>query len=520
MKRLFALFTISLLSVVTLCAQEKVKEERIVSSIFDRPSVSYVLLNRSWSHSNDVIRSFDSFKVGEKYDENKIKTKRIDAGAKGSSAVTSTTVLATVNELNLGKEVISYIFNRQDNGNFDDTIVRERGIYNAKDQDIQNLAAAKVTEQSFEWGEPLVNSAFVVVLDVYETKQSKSNGTTTYEAKCTANVFKLKADKEILYDFYGRGWADVSSSDDERANAKEAYDQMQFDLEYITTVDVTGTTTTSKYSKGSIYDSCVQAYNNAVFKLEKTIPSWRATGDIVSVRPIAAKIGTKESVKNGDRFQTYSYKEDRNGKLKAVKQGMVRATVVANNKGVATGNTKPSYFYQISGFMNVKEGYALEQKNDWKIGAALTVGENPLGTRAGLDFDYLINISKHGFITYGMLNVGASFTQEENLLLDIAGGFGYGMPITRFAEITPSIMVGGLIKPTIEDATNAILSEDDDSESAKFVGYFVDPGVRLALTIQPLSIFVSTGYQLNIPTEPEVELGSGTYVKAGIKWTF
>jgi hypothetical protein len=83
-------------------------------------------------------------------------------------------------------------------------------------------------------------------------------------------------------------------------------------------------------------------------------------------------------------------------------------------------------------------------------------------------------------------------------------------------------MVGGLIKPTLEEAADAILSDSmyDESEAAEFVGYFVDPGVRLAVRIQPLSIFVSTGYQLNISTNETNLLNSGTYIKAGIKWTF
>lgn len=523
MKKLFTLLCLSLFGIATLSAQEKVEQE-IVSSIFDRPSVSYVLLERNWAHSNDVLKFLDTYKVGEKYDENRIPTKQINIAATNGTPVTSSAVLAAVNEKNLGREVMSYIFNRKDNGNFDDSLIKERGLYNAKDRDIQNLAAAKVTEQSFEWGEPLVNSAYIVVLDFYETKQTKSNGKTTYEAKCAANVFKLNADKDVLNDFYLTGWADESSTDAERAKVKAAYDKMQFDLKYITTVDVTGSSTTSQYSTGSMYNSCMLAYDNVVFNLEKQIPSWKATGDIISVRPIAAKIGTKEGVKNGDRFQTYSYREDRNGNLKAVKQGMVRATVVANNKGVATGNTKPSYFYQISGVMNVKEGFALEQKNDLKIGAALTAGTNPLGTRVGLDFDYITNISKGGCITYALVNVGADFKKNNPLLIDVSAGLGYGVPVTRFFEITPSVIVGGLIQPTLEDAADAVLNEEEaeESEGAKFMGYFVEPGVRLAVTIQPLSIFVGTGYQLNFqaPSNTTLSFDHGLCFKAGVKWTF
>lgn len=527
MKKFFTLLSVALLSVVAVSAQEKVKKE-VVSSDYDRPSVSYVLVNRSWSHAKDVQTFFNTLEIGDKYDKNFIKTERIDVSHSAGVAVAQSSVSEVINQQNLGKEVISYLFNRDSNGNFDDSIIRERGLYNATDQDVQNLKGAKVQEQALEWGEPLVNTSYVVVLDVYETTESRDdNGDISYTAKCTAHAYKLSGDKEVLYNFYATGWADEGYTAQEREAAVSAYNDMQFDLVYVTSTNVIGSSTKSKYSDGNMYMACKDAYHDVVYNFEKLISGWRTTISVVSTGPIAAKIGTKESLKNGDRFQTYSYKENRNGELVSVKHGMVRATVVANNKGVATGNTKPSYFYQISGVANVKEGYILKQKNDLKLGTALTVGGYSNGLRVGVDLDYIANIAKHGQIGYGMINFGINFVDEtvaSSSLIDASIGAGYGVPISRFIEVTPLAMIGCYLAP--DDSTSEDFDyytdtyNDDEEDTSKIGAYFVEPGLRLAATFQPLSIFLSMGYQLAVPVSTSVNISSGAFVKFGIKWTF
>lgn len=530
MKKLFMLLCLTVLSIGVLSAQEKVKKE-VVSSTYNRPSVSYVIVDRNWDYASDVRTFFNTLSIGEKYDHNLINTRYLDVPHYTNTATTSTSVTEAVNSNNLGKEVISYLFHRDSKGNFDDSIIRERGLYNATDQDVRNLTGAKVQEQTLEWGEPLVNTSYVVVLDIYETKATTlDNGDISYTAKCAAHAYKLNGDKEVLNNFYTTGWADESYSDAERAAAVAAYNDMKFELVYVTSVNVSGSSTKSQYSDGDIYEACKTAYSNVVYNLEKKIPGWMTTNSVISVNPIAAKIGTKESLKNGDRFQAYSYKEDRNGNLKSVKHGMVRATVIANNRGVASGNTKPSYFYQISGVANIKEGYVLKQKNDLKLGAALTAGMYPNGLRVGADLDYIGNIAKNGQIGYGMVNFGLNFVDEtvaDSFLMDASVGAGYGIPLTRFCEVTPLVMIGAYLQSeevSESDSYNdsyyydSYYEEEDTSDPV--VGYIIEPGIRVAATFQPLSIFLNAGYHLAVPTTEYVNLYSGVYVKFGVKWTF
>ena len=471
------------LSAFTMNAQEKVKE--VVSADYNRNSVSYVFVNRTQPHASDVNNFYATLEVDGKFDRNNIKTTKLNVAHNTGEAAVLEDVTAAVNSANLGKEIVSFIYNRKADGTFDDALILERGLYDAKDQDIKNAGAAKVKEMSFVWGEPLINSSYVVVVDIYNTNVTRTDNATNYSVKANAHAYKLNAGREVLDNFYANAWADVTTPEADRKKAMAAYDAMAFDLTHVATVSVSGSSSTTKYSEGSIYASCQSAYEEIVYQLEKKIPAWQVATTFISAHPLAAKIGTKEGVKNGSRFQTYSYKENRAGELVSVKHGMVRATVVANNEGVATGETQPSLFYQISGVANVQEGYTLKQKNDYKIGASLALGLNPFGDfRVGLDMDYIAHIGQRGSITYGMVNLGL----DGGYYYDASVGAGYGIPLTRFFELTPYFMVGAYL--------------DEEFEP---IEYFIDPGVRFGVTLQPMAFHLAAG------------LGG---VKFGVKYTF
>ena len=503
MKRVVLCF-VATLCVLALSAQEKVKE--VVSSEYNRSSLSHVFVKRSGQHS-DVTNFYNQLEVSEKFDANTLRSRYLRFKPTSGVAATPTEVYEAVNRQNLGKEIISFVFNRKSDGTFDDSIILQRGQNNAKDQDIKNLAAAKVKSSAFAWGEPLVNSAYIIVFDVYKaTETTDSNGNIEHRVAAMAHAFKLNGSRDVLNEFYATGWADVSSTEEERQKAIEAYKKMRFEMTHVASVSASGTSTTSKYSRGSIYAACTSAYNNALFALEQRVPAWQVATTIIARRPLAAKIGKKEGIKNGQRFQVYSYKEDRSGKLFSVKRGMVRATVVSDNRGMATGNTKPSYFYQISGMSKIHEGYTLKEKKDIRLGVALTGGMIGFGSankgyRAGLDLDYLAHISKHGCITYAMINIGVDFI-NPNLLVDAMIGLGYGVPVSRFFEITPYATVGGYY----------------DTATKKIAGYAVEPGARLAVTFQPFSIFATCGYHVFLGDK--MGFGNGIAAKVGIKWTF
>ena len=492
----FLLCSVALLSAFAVNAQEKVKE--VVTADYNRSSLSYVFVSRNHMDS-DVRKSYEAQTIGDKFDENIIATEYLEVKTATGVGVSATDVLEAVNNEQVGKEIIMSIFNAQADGSFNDEVVRARGMYNAKDQDIKNLAAAKVKEVAYEWGEPLINSSYILVFDVYKTGRKTSDKGTTYSANAVAHVYKLSGDKAVIDEFYAKAWANPDSSDAEKAAAKAEFAKMRFDMLHVASVSALGSSSDSKYSKGSIYDACNKAFESALFNLEKKISAWQVATAVCAVKPIAAKIGTKEGVKNADRYQAYSYKENKDGELMSVKRGYVRATVISNNSGIATGDTKPSYFYQISGAGNVKEGYTLKEKKDIKLGVSLTGGLAAAGFRLGLDFDYIGHISKRGFITYGMLNAGLNFSGY--MLADAAIGAGFGIPASRFFEITPYVMVGGYY--------------DIDSEA--IVAYTAEPGVRLMATFHPFAVGVTAGCQAFLGGD---YAGAAGVIKLAVKWTF
>lgn len=480
-----------LLCCITLNAQPKVKE--VVTDEYNRNSVSYIIVDRNDYFSSDVNSFYNSMTISSKFDVNAIPTKWFETNVARPTVLSQTEVDYFVLKEKLGNEIIAYIYNRKADGSFDDRILTQRGQYNAVDQDVINTSVAKVSAMSLQWGEALVNSSYVIVLDFYNLKTSTSGNSTSYSAYASAYAYKIEADQDVLYDFYSKAWADVTSTSEEKAKARAAFDALDFKMTPVVTVTASGS---SSGDSASMVKAINDAYESIVYELENNISTWQTAASVIKTRPLAAKIGKKEGVKNGSRFQAYSYKEDRNGNLQSVKHGMVRATVVSNNLGIATGQTQPSLFYQISGVQNIKEGYVLKQKNDLKIGATFGIGITPAGFRVGVDLDYISNIGKRGAIVYPMVNIGVNI--GDTTLLDTMFGIGYGIPMTRFFELTPYATIGGYT----------------DIDSRSWVGTAVEPGVRFAITFQPIAIVVSGGYQLVL------EGYSGVDLKFGVKYTF
>ena len=480
-------------------ASGQAKAGDVVSSKYDRNSVSYIYIMRGGGDDSYVNQFKKTMHISQKYDVNNIKTTELNFQVNRPTAISQESILKTLNSKLVGKEIISFIYNRASDGTFNDKVITSRGKYNAKDQDVKIAQASKVRDLSFEWGEPLVNSSYIVVLDFtkfYTTKDKK--GKITYNADAVAHTYKLVADREVLDNFYEKAWADESSSEAEKEAARKAFDELTFSLQHVATVNISGS---SSGDGASYLNACHSAYRSAVFKLENAIPAWQTASGFIAKNPLKAKIGTKEGVTNGQLFSTYSYEEDENGKLVSVKRGYVRATKVANNNGVATGNSTPSQFYQISGFANVQEGYTLKQKNDLKLGVALTFGySSQLGLRIGIDMDYLIHISTWGASTYALLNIGMLPSINASLTDEMVG-LAYGIPISRFFEIAPYV-TGGIYSLFSDDPT--------------VVGYGVEPGARFSVRFYPFSLTVGVGYPVAIIGD----VFASPRITGGVKWNF
>ena len=428
---------IALLSaILTANAQEKVKE--VVSDDYDRSGLTVIVVSRGDMYDENSLDFVNTLVIDNKFDANPIGTRSLFLKKDRTQPMTAAEADSLIRNSGVSKEILGYIYNRKEDGSMDDGLLRYRGHYNADDQDVINAAAAKVGEQHLAWGEGLVNSSYILLLDFFNIRRPVDEKTgevsDSYVLDANAFVYKIDCGSDKLNEFYVTSWASATDTPERKAAAREAFDSFRLDVVPVASARASSTSTSSLAEGPDAYIDVLAgllsksldqeedkegqvkektsapvpeentvvkaqkyAFADAMFKLEKLIPGWQVGVAVISVKPIKAKVGRKEGLSNGSRFRAYSYEEDRNGNLLSRKRGYIRAAAVADNRQFATGRTDPSTFYQISGVRNIEEGWILKEKKDLKVGVSANMrigGLSALSVNATLD--YLIHFSKLG----------------------------------------------------------------------------------------------------------------------------
>ncbi len=443
-------------------AQEQVsqpsRKSKLVSDQYNRNGLAVITITHG-DQFDAMVQDAVSL-IPENYDVNSLpyNTIRVDSRRSSEAALSTQAVLDLANKYDLGRAVISYIFNRKSDGTMDDSLLQERGMYNATDQDIINARASQVgIHHLAEDYNKLIKSSYVMIFDdnsIFDrtTTDSKTGKkSTTYFADATANVYLVDFDLDQLWETW------IYDTDDAvtRQAKCRSFDALKVDLIPVGCVNATGTS--SEGFQQAIYDS----FSDAIFKLERQIDSWQVRVYVQSTHPITAKIGKKENLNNGARYRAYSYKENRKGDIISVKQGYARATDVVDNRGIATGEMEASKFYQISGGKNIQPGWLLKEQKDRRMGFSLDLAYSSVsGMIPGLSLDYLAHIGKHGASTFGLIDLGAAFNPSEefsvnNILGSAAIGVGYQLRIARFFMLMPFVQFHALVDVNTFDEYSA-----------------------------------------------------------------
>ena len=539
---------IALLSaLLTANAQEKVKE--VVSDDYDRSGLTVIVVSRGDMYDENSLDFVNTLVIDNKFDANPIGTRSLFLKKDRTQPLTAAEADSLIRNSGVSKEILGYIYNRKEDGSMDDALIRYRGHYNADDQDVINAAAAKVGEQHLAWGEGLVNSSYILLLDFFNIRRPVDEKTgevsDSYVLDANAFVYKIDCGSDKLNEFYVTSWASATDTPERKAAAREAFDSFRLDVVPVASARASSTSTSGLAGGSDAYvdvlagllskslgqeedkegqvkektsapvpeeNTVVKAQKNAfadaMFKLEKMIPGWQVGVAVISVKPIKAKVGRKEGLSNGSRFRAYSYEEDRDGNLLSRKRGYLRAAEVSDNRQFATGRTEPSTFYQISGVRNIEEGWILKEKKDIKLGVSANMrigGLSALSVNATLD--YLIHFSKLGS-AYAIVSAGLDplvYTQnqifkdkEDNPVaisnFNLAVGAGYGFRAGRFVEVMPYVVVGTDYMKLDGDM---VFEDFTDEENKKNAAFFLEPGLRVSFqVIYPFSICLKGGYDL------------------------
>ena len=273
--------------------------------------------------------------------------------------------LAALNYLNtnnIAKTIISKWFNRSNSGGFNMNLIAERGFYNASDLDVK---IANNSERGSallaDAGEALIKNTFVIVNDFkYTNKEEvakKTKGilstvssvasnygnsdlalvaetTSTgvgvlgkgYIIKTRAHLFKLVWNEEIATIFYNDFWTEDENIDLEK---KKAFEETSiFKLEYVGTetswADLQSTSLTTKTNEQLISNATIKAIDNVIAKLQRKYEVFRTKTPLLSSDPLAAKIGLKEGLEKGDKYEVLEQTLNKNGIVEYKRLGIIK----------------------------------------------------------------------------------------------------------------------------------------------------------------------------------------------------
>lgn len=482
---------------------------------YTRNSAGIIRVEYGDSYDADVAAHINKELLGDRFDLNDIALQTLRIGESrnfylpGSSLPKAPDrkdlITGMLNEQKAGQQIVAYIFNRQQDGSMNLDRVFERGEYSAHDVDMRLSGTLKV-ETVRDAGSLLIGRSYLMVYDVTNLRKEYSGEGDSRElywkATSALYLYKLNWDERDLDTFYDKYWLDENTPEGERQAKKAAFEAWNIPVELVTRVSLndksasTGIESnkrlgvlgnkkkTDEQRLAEAFDALLkQICSDLNYQIEKQHEDFVVTTPITGIRPIKAKIGTKEDVKHGLRFYAYGFKGNSDGSIKLVRKGILRATKnVADNRIVATGESPESEFTKIAGYGRVVEGLTLIEKKDLNLSVGLGLnnmsgGVVTNGFHADLSYE---NHTRKGFCAYTTLTFNLDGQAMNGIL-----SYGYGLRMPNL-EIYPFAGVG----------IDAYSFEGSDAyEKSDLNAYLVQGGLRAQINIYyPVYLFCNMSY--------------------------
>ncbi len=523
MKKIYLLLIVC----ISFCCHSMAQKRTIVEDegsavTYNRNSISVLFTKYNDNLDYYSKLGYDSVIYDDKFDINRIPTTFITLYTKRENSIDSI-LDVTINQMNIGREIVAYWLNRKSDGSMDVSVMEQRSVYNASDQDKLNAQAAKVSTLK-ENGGLMIPNSYIVVFDIKRIS-SESNVVTA-----DAHVYQIDFTEDDLNNLYMNGWINDSDPADVKQQKKNYFDNLKVPMHRVLKKTIT--------SSGDNLDKAVKVLfnNDNLTKMEKKIDGWKVKTSVYHTKPILAKIGKKEGLRNGDRYRAYIFREDKEGHLYVVKRGYVRATNIVDNRteadakrtkssgGLLSGlfsksdttsskkekkaegfqayldSLNASCFYQISG-RPLKEGMLLQQDKDAQVGISASAQFGGISI-ANVRVDYLGYIHKSGIAHYGLLNFGFDMTDTYPFMMNFSLGYGCGLPVSKAFEFQPFVLVGADVP-----------FKSDKVEFKYKAGWFANAGLRFSIMpVYHFQIFVQGDYSFLFKYGPYYNDGSSRYL--------
>lgn len=280
----------------------------------------------------------------------------------------------------VAKQLVAKWFNRAYDGSFDLELVMERGNYNASFEDVeqarQSIRGMAILQDA---GEQLIGNTFVLVNDItYVDKEERAQIVRTifqvigavaqvvadvatiasggqssqtsdianltkqtanmagaisdliagFRVKIKSYLYRLVWDEQTAHTFYEKYYFDSANPNPEKKIAFEN-DKITFKLQYIGTYKAKSSKTVIRGLRNNeevFRKVLTRAIDENIVKLQKQHPVFKVTTTVHKVdgRQVWAKIGLKEGVKTGQKYEVLERVIDDQGRISYRRRGVIK----------------------------------------------------------------------------------------------------------------------------------------------------------------------------------------------------
>jgi hypothetical protein len=362
MKKLLFITLSTVLCSSVLFAQDSQKEMK--ETKYRRSSLHTILIESSGFPKKDqVINAYYSAPFPDKYDNHNIGAKSFNPAKYTTDTVESKTtevIEKYFKDEQIAKKMVAKWYNRQADGSFDDSLILERGAFNASFLDVKTAAASNIGKGLISTaGEELLSNTFVVVskmkfvenepiargirdaailaaqnapglvrMGIEKAAEIAYNkGKEGYSVWTTSYLYKLKWTPEVKTEFETNM---LRAKSDMTSEIKAIFDKTEiFEMEFVGSQKSTTLVTFSlkeKRTEDQIINLSVTRNIDKVFaKLQKNFDVFKPKVPLYTGEPITAKIGLKEGLEGGDKFEVLeAVMDEKTGKIEYKSIGTIK----------------------------------------------------------------------------------------------------------------------------------------------------------------------------------------------------
>lgn len=349
-------------------------------------------------YESTIKKTFLNTPIPDKFNDHNISIRLVHSSA--NDTLQDSVINSFLKSNNIAKNIVAKWFNRDEKGCFDMQLVAQRGFYNASQIDVSIAKKSKRGIALIsDAGESLIANTFILISDfrfiskeelakiidstisttqeiIQKTERvkrllpnvgpmSKINKTTDklpgsstanttgtvlkagtkflgkgYVVITTSYLYQLDWNDSIANLFYKNYWMNEHTYDEKRKKDFEKTDL--FRLKYLGSekawADLQSTIYTSKSEEELVTIATVKSLDAVIAKLQKKHPRFRTVSPIHTIDPLTAKIGKKEGLEPGDKYNVFEQVVDENGITSYKSVGLIKVdkSQVWDNRYMAT----------------------------------------------------------------------------------------------------------------------------------------------------------------------------------------